>query len=61
VADGVDAAVEAVQAPGLHPRLDSVPRHPELPQLGERYHTVLPPGQLGNQGIPRLWALVYGI
>jgi hypothetical protein len=51
VADGVDATVEAVQAPVLHSTSDRVAVKPHLVELGHAHYSVLHGGQLGEPPI----------
>jgi hypothetical protein len=56
VADGVDAAVEAMEAAPSRPLLHGPRAHPERPQLGERHDTMLASRQLRNGHIEGGWA-----
>lgn len=45
VADGIDAAVDAVQPPGPHPRRDRAVAHSQLGELRSGHEPPLPSGQ----------------
>jgi hypothetical protein len=47
--DRVDAAVETVQAAGVDPLLDRIPREPQLQQLPSGNDPVLKPSQLTHR------------
>jgi hypothetical protein len=53
VANGVDAAVQAVQAAGLDPMLNRPRPEPGIEELSPRDHVVLRGGELGDHGIER--------
>jgi hypothetical protein len=61
MADGVDAAVQAVEAAAGGAALDPGRAQAQAAQLVERHHTMLPRRQLGKAGIEgapgRGWAL----
>ena len=48
MADGVDAAVDAVQPPALHPPRDPAATEPERAQLRDRHDAVLVDGERGQ-------------
>ena len=48
VANGVHAAVNAVQPAALRPDAYPAGAHAHVQQLGMRHHAVLPPGKLGD-------------
>lgn len=51
VTDGVDPAMDRVQAPGSHPACDRGARQPEREQLRDRHHPVLARGEGRDAGI----------
>jgi hypothetical protein len=53
VADGIDAAVEAVEAAGPHARGRSALAQSELPELIESDNAVLPSGKAPDRSVER--------
>jgi len=53
MADGVDAAVQAMEAPGAHPLADPGVADAKVPQLLPGDDAVLGLGELGNPGVER--------
>ncbi len=51
VADGIDAAVDAVQPPGPHPCRDRAVAHSQLGELRSGHEPPLPSGQLGQLNV----------
>ena len=57
MADGVDAAVQAVKAAGFETPVDLAPREPERKQLPTRDHAVLCAGECGDLAVT--WTLFF--
>ena len=57
MADGVDAAVEAVKATGFETPVDLAPREPERKQLPARHHAVLRAGEFADLAVT--WTLFF--
>lgn len=51
MSDGIDAAVDAVEAPMSHPMTDAALSQPESAQLIERHHRVLARRELRNLAV----------